>query len=53
MYNYINELSLAKRLLYIAIFILFFSIINTIILDNEIEDYSFKKNTTLLSKNME
>lgn len=49
----INDLSLAKRWLYVLLFVLFFSIVSTIILEAELEDYTFNNNNNLLSRGME
>lgn len=53
MSNNINELSLTQRWLYVLLFVLFFSIVSTIILEAELEDYTFNDNETLMSKNVE
>lgn len=49
----INDLSLTQRWLYVILFVLFFSIVSTIILEAELEDYTFNNNETLISQNLE
>lgn len=51
--NDVNKLSLIQRLLYVLLFVLFFSIVNTIILESELEEYTFNNNNNLLSRGME
>lgn len=50
----INELSLIQRWVYVILFILFFSIVSTIISEVELKDHPFYNNQEdLLTQNLE